>query len=49
MLSTDVCYNGTLSSDDFGVILGVHSDGQFITPECLWGKGCKHRLDSQRA
>lgn len=37
MLSADVCYNGTLSSDDFGVIFGVHSDGQFITPECLQG------------
>lgn len=35
MLSADVCYNGTLSADDFGVILGVHSDGQLMTPECL--------------
>ncbi len=35
MLSAYVCYNGTLAADDFGVILGVHSDGQLKAPECL--------------
>lgn len=35
MLSADVCNNGTLAADDFGVILGVHSDGQLEAPECL--------------
>lgn len=35
VLSTDVCNNGTLAADDFGVILGVHSDGQLVAPECL--------------
>lgn len=35
MLSAYVCYNGSFSADDFGVILWVHSDGQLITPECL--------------
>lgn len=36
MLSADVCYNGTLAANDFGVILGVHSDGQLEAPECLY-------------
>ena len=35
MLSADVGYNGTLAANDFGVILGVHSDGQLEAPECL--------------
>ena len=37
MLSADVCNNGSLAANDFGVILGVHSDGQLEAPECLQG------------
>lgn len=35
MLSSDVGDDGTLAANDFGVILGVHSDGQLEAPECL--------------
>ena len=35
MLSADVGDDGTLAANDFGVILGVHSDGQLEAPECL--------------
>lgn len=35
MLSADGGNDGTLAAYDFGVILGVHSDGQLETPECL--------------
>lgn len=35
MLRADVSNNGTLAANDFGVILGVHSDGQLEAPECL--------------
>ena len=35
VLRADVGNDGTLSPDDFGVILGFHSDGQLVTPECL--------------
>lgn len=49
MLSADGGYDGALASDDFGVIFGVHSDGQLVAPECLWRGRCKrhsglHRL-----
>lgn len=35
MLGADVCNDGTLATNDFGMILGVHSDGQLKAPECL--------------
>lgn len=35
VLCADVGYLGTLSANDFGVIFGVHSHSQFITPEHL--------------
>lgn len=35
VLSADVGDDGTLAANDFGVILGVHSDGQLEAPECL--------------
>lgn len=35
VLSADVCNNGPLAANNFGVILGVHSDGQLKTPERL--------------
>lgn len=35
VLGADVGDDGALAADDFGVILGVHSDGQLEAPECL--------------
>ena len=35
MFSANVGNNGTFATNDFGVILGVHSDGQLEAPECL--------------
>lgn len=35
MLGADLGNDGTLASDDLGVILGVHSDGQLKAPESL--------------
>lgn len=35
VLIADGGYDGALAANDFGVILGVHSDGQLVTPESL--------------
>lgn len=35
VLGADVGDDGALAANDFGVILGVHSDGQLVTPESL--------------
>lgn len=36
MLCADVGDDGAFTANDFGMILGVHSDGQLEAPECLW-------------
>lgn len=35
MLCADIGDDGALAANNFGVILGVHSDGQLVTPESL--------------
>lgn len=39
MLGADLGDDGTLASNNLGVILGFHSDGQFKAPEGL----CKEK------
>lgn len=38
MVNTDLGDYGTLATNDLGVILGIHSDGQLEAPESLLKK-----------
>lgn len=38
MVRTDLRDYGTLATNDFGVVFGIHSDGQLETPESLLKK-----------